>query len=72
MAVSWRDFFTQETEIRGTSEIQIKEFFHELTVKEQVIEALRAKLASSETQETQVLDRLQVNEDIELIVRKRI
>jgi len=49
----------------------LEEVVHELTVKEKVIEALRNKLALLESQEAQILYRLRVSEDIEIIVRKR-
>ncbi|MHB1651201.1 MAG: hypothetical protein ACYCVD_01835 [Desulfitobacteriaceae bacterium] len=49
----------------------LEELIHELAVKDQVIEALRAKLAALESQESQVLYRLRVSEDTEVVVRKR-
>lgn len=49
----------------------LEELIHELAVKDQVIEALRGKLASLESQESQILYRLKVAEDTEVIVRKR-
>lgn len=49
----------------------LEELVHELTVKDQVIEALRAKLSALEAQETQVIYRLKVSEDTEVIVRKK-
>lgn len=49
----------------------LEELVHELGVKDQVIEALRAKLSALESQEAQVLYRLRVAEDTEVIVRKR-
>lgn len=49
----------------------MEDLIHELVVKEQVVEALRAKLAAYETQETQVLYRLRLSDDVEIIVRKK-
>jgi len=49
----------------------LEDLVHELTVKEQVIGALRTRLAAFEAQETQVLYRLRVSEDVEVIVRSR-
>lgn len=50
----------------------LEELIHELAVKEQVIQSLRAKLQQLKNQETQVLYRLRVSDDIEVVVRKRI
>ncbi len=49
----------------------LEELVHELAVKDQVIESLRAKLSALESQEAQVLYRLRVSEDTEVIVRKK-
>ncbi|KLU62208.1 hypothetical protein CEB3_c14280 [Peptococcaceae bacterium CEB3] len=49
----------------------LEELVHELAVKDQVIEALRAKLTALESQESQVLYRLRVSEDTEVIVRRK-
>lgn len=49
----------------------VEELVHELSVKDQVIESLRAKLAAIESQEAQILYRLRVAEDTEVIVRKK-
>lgn len=49
----------------------LEELIHELAVKEQVIEALRSRLAAYEAQEAQVLYRLRVSEDVEVIVRNK-
>lgn len=49
----------------------MESLIHELMVKEQVIEALRAKLVSYEALETHVLYRLHLSDDVEVIVRKK-
>lgn len=49
----------------------LEELVHELGVKDQVIEVLRTKLSVWESQESQVLYRLRVTEDTEIIVRKK-
>lgn len=49
----------------------LEDLVHELAVKEKVIEALRTKLAVYEAQESQVLYRLRVSDDVEVIVRKK-
>lgn len=49
----------------------MESLIHELVVKEQVIEVLRAKLAVYEALETQVLYRLHLSDDVEVIVRKK-
>lgn len=58
-------------DLAGVTKV-LEELIHELAVKEQVVAALRAKLAAYEAQETQVLYRLSVSEDVEIIVRKKI
>ncbi len=58
------------TDIPGLAKA-LEELVHELAVKDQVIESLRAKLSALESQEAQVLYRLRVSEDTEVIVRKK-
>lgn len=58
------------TDLAGLTKA-MEELVHELSVKEKVIEALRSKLATFETMESQVLYRLKVSEDTEVIVRKK-
>lgn len=58
------------TDISGLAKV-LEEVIHELAVKDQVIEALRAKLLAFEAQEAQVLYRLRVSDDTEVIVRKK-
>jgi len=50
----------------------MESLIHELVIKEQVVDALRAKLATYEALETQVLYRLQLSDDVEVIVRKKV
>jgi len=49
----------------------LEDLIHELAVKEQVIEALRTRLAAFEAQDAQVLYRLRVSGDVEVIVRSK-
>ena len=58
------------TDINGLT-IALEKLLNELSTKEKVIEALRNKLAVYEVLETQILYRLRVSEDVEVIVRKK-
>jgi len=57
-------------EFAGLSKV-LEELLRQLAVKEQVIETFRAKLNEYEALEANVLYRLQVSDDVEVIVRKR-
>ncbi len=58
------------TDLNGLTNA-LEKLLNELSAKEKVIEALRCKLAVYEIQETQILYRLKVSEDLEVIVRNK-
>jgi predicted transcriptional regulator len=64
------NYTSPSMDLAGLTKV-MEDLIHELIVKEQVVEALRAKLAVFEALETQVLYRLRLSDDVEIIVRKK-
>lgn len=60
----------QVNDLTGLTKV-IEDLIHELAVKEQAVNAFRAKLASYEALESQVMYRLRLSDDVEIIVRKK-
>lgn len=63
-------YTAQANDLAGLTKV-LEDLIHELAVKEQAVEALRAKLASYEALDAQVLYRLRLSDDVEIIVRKK-
>jgi hypothetical protein len=65
------DYSTHSPDLAGLTKA-LEGLIHELVLKEQVVEALRAKLAAYEALDGQVLYRLHLSDDVEVIVRKKV
>lgn len=70
VGVHQNEYSNTTNDIAGLTKV-LEDLVHELTVKEQAVEALRAKLTSYEALEAQVLYRLRLSDDVEVIVRKK-